>query len=515
LAVKPGDILCDKFRIDALIGRGGMGQVFSATVLDSTARTQVAIKVVSRLLVDDVLMARLHREAEAAQRIHSDFVPRVFEVNDTQDGETFLVMERLVGDPLSQRIRDQGALSWAEVIRIGDDVLRGLIDAHAVGIVHRDLKPSNVFLARKNGRVRAMVLDFGVCKMDGIDAERLTGTGESIGTVAYMAPEQIRGAARVDERADLFAFGVLVFEMLSGRLPHDGPSQMAILASKLENAPAQLRDCSRVAIPAGADELVARTLARDPADRFADAAELLRAWRALAKSDTMLAASSSRPPRAPAPNDDSTVGREAPTEISRPVMAAFSANSLSDSQSVSRSVSIGPPRPPPMFASLPPDPNPTQTSLTTHSAAMRRTIGGPRIAMLLASCGLIVGIVVVGVSISRGADPARASSSSEPVQTGVAAVTTAAVSDVPGASTADPSGEPPAASANAVSFELPADPAPPEPTPAPAAPGMRSRPAPVRVIRPSRPAPAPAPQPAPQPPAPKTSGPHITPLPRY
>ncbi|MCW5833417.1 MAG: serine/threonine protein kinase, partial [Labilithrix sp.] len=254
MTVKPGDILRDRLRVDALIGRGGMGQVFAATDLES--RAQVAIKVVSRLLVDDVLMARLHREAEAAQRIRSDFVPRVLEVSDTDEGETFLVMERLVGEPLSQRIRDRGALSWSEVRRVGEDILRGLIDAHAAGIVHRDLKPSNVFLALKSSRVRAMVLDFGVCKMDGVDAERLTGTGESIGTVAYMAPEQIRGAARVDERADLFAFGVLVFEMLSGRLPHEGPSQMAILASKLENAPARLKDCSRVAIPEGVDALV-------------------------------------------------------------------------------------------------------------------------------------------------------------------------------------------------------------------------------------------------------------------
>ena len=182
MAVEPGDILRDKYRIDALIGRGGMGHVFAATELHS--RGHVAIKVVSRLMVDDVLMVRLHREAEAAQRIRSEFVPRVLEVSDTEDGETFLVMERLVGEPLSHRIRDHGALPWSEVSRIGEDILRGLIDAHTAGIVHRDLKPSNVFLALKDSGMRAMVLDFGVCKMDGVDAERLTGTGESIGTVA-------------------------------------------------------------------------------------------------------------------------------------------------------------------------------------------------------------------------------------------------------------------------------------------------------------------------------------------
>ncbi|MEA2753370.1 MAG: hypothetical protein QOI41_7513, partial [Myxococcales bacterium] len=268
MAVKPGDILANKYRIDALIGRGGMGHVFSASEVGSLhPGPPVAIKVVSRLLFDETLMARLHREAEAAARIRSEYVPRVLEVANTDEREMFLVMERLVGESLSQRMRDKGPLPWSEVVQIGEDVLRGLIDAHTAGVVHRDIKPSNIFLALKGGRVRAMVLDFGVCKTDTVDSEHLTGTGESIGTVAYMAPEQIRGASKVDDRADLYAFGVLVFEMLCGRLPHDGPSQMAILASKLENDPARLRDCSRVPTPDGLDALVAKALVRDPKNR--------------------------------------------------------------------------------------------------------------------------------------------------------------------------------------------------------------------------------------------------------
>ncbi len=494
MAVKAGDILRDKYRIDALIGRGGMGHVFAATILDAPVRTQVAIKVVSRLLVDDILMMRLHREAEAAQRIQSEFVPRVLEVSDTEDGETFLVMERLVGEPLSQRIRDNGALPWTEVARIGEDVLRGLIDAHEAGIIHRDLKPSNVFLALKSGKLRAMVLDFGVCKMAGLDAERLTGTGESIGTVAYMAPEQIRGAARVDERADLYAFGVLVFEMLSGRLPHEGPSQMAILASKLEKEATRLRDCTRVTIPQAVDDLVAAVLERDPEGRPASARELLDAWVTVSGRDPRMVAATSSAPTATSSENDVTVGRgssprdaarDAPTQISKPppALLADMADTDKDLRDEARRSSAGitrrsrpsyasgptlpptipstprafvpstpPPTPssppsaavasyPPAPQSLPPEPHPTQTSLTTYAGGTSRRAQGrsARVALVFAACGLIAGIAIVGISFTRDEPPASSSTSSingAATASGVATTAFAAAATGEGASIA-------------------------------------------------------------------------------
>ncbi len=474
-----------------------MGQVFAATALDSSSREQVAIKVVSRLLVDETLMIRLHREAEAATRIQSDFVPRVVDVSDTEEGETFLVMERLIGEPLSQRIRDHGALPWSEVARIGEDVLRALIDAHTAGIVHRDLKPSNVFLALKAGRVRAMVLDFGVCKMDGLDTERLTGTGESIGTVAYMAPEQIRGAARVDERADLYGFGVLVFEMVCGRLPHDGPSQMAILASKLENSAARLRDWSRVSTPDGADALIARTLARDPADRFANAQDLLKAWRALSKTDTMVAAGSAPPPPM---SDDMTSGGDAPTEVSRPSPPTRASRARIGSDDSRDDVASGgqstfavyPPRsvdPPSSELGLPREPHPTQTSLTTHrhSASVRRAGGGARLALLLAAASLVVGIIIVGVSFTRD-DP-------RPTSSAGASVLPSAGSEI--GAVAEPAD-------SAEAFEL---------DPGQAAPSSASDPPTTSGAKP-RPHPRPRPRTVGAP-APKASGPRITSQPRY
>ncbi|OJY29265.1 MAG: hypothetical protein BGO98_43595 [Myxococcales bacterium 68-20] len=492
MAVKPGDILRDRLRIDALIGRGGMGHVFAATDLES--RTQVAVKVVSRLLVDDVLMVRLHREAEAARRICSDFVPRVLEVNDTEGGETFLVMERLVGEPLSQRIRANGALPWSEVHRLGDDILCGLVDAHAARIVHRDLKPSNVFLALKDSGERAMVLDFGVCKMAGVDAERLTGTGESIGTVAYMAPEQIRGSAHVDERADLFAFGVLVFEMLSGRLPHDGPSQMAILASKLENQAPPLRHCSLVAIPEGVDELVMRALERDPAKRFASARELLTAWRALARTDAMMTGGA-HPPR---PADGvQTGGAEPPTEVSRPPpeLLALSSESLAD-EIAGDSTYVPPRSRSSRHPSLPPEAHPTQTSLTTHHSSLHKKSGSGRVALLLAAFALVAGIVLVGVSFTRGSDApsAKAASASSAGVAAAVAPREAPLEPAPSVGVGTEGTAPSSVASDIESFELPDD-----PTPA----GAREQAKPKPRVRVRHPA------------APKASGPRITSQPRY
>src|SRR5262245_31649221 len=181
-----------------------MGEVFAARRRSDGA--EVAIKVVSRTLVDDTLMGRLYREAVAAGHIKSDRIPEVFEVGRTHDGELFLVMRLLHGVTLSQRMRDRGSvMMWDEVRLIVLDVLAGLVDAHAAGVVHRDLKPGNVFLEPFDPPTvpkhidlasvvvpteRAIILDFGVCKLDRPDTEKLTMTGEAVGTVAYMAPEQ-------------------------------------------------------------------------------------------------------------------------------------------------------------------------------------------------------------------------------------------------------------------------------------------------------------------------------------
>ena len=161
-------------------------------------------------------------------------------------------------------------------------MLRGLIDAHAAGVVHRDLKPGNIFLELlEDGSTRAKILDFGVCKLDIADTEKLTMTGESVGTIAYMAPEQIRGASKVNERADLYSFAMVIYEMLSGRLAYDAQGQIALLASKLEKSANPLRHAARVPVPAGLDVIIDTCLSRDPADRYSSALEVLSQWGSL------------------------------------------------------------------------------------------------------------------------------------------------------------------------------------------------------------------------------------------
>jgi serine/threonine-protein kinase len=133
----------------------------------------------------------------------------------------------------------------------------------------------------EDGTQRARILDFGVCKLDTHDGEALTSTGEAVGTISYMAPEQIRGASKVDERADLYAFAMVVFEALSGRLAYEASGQIAMIASKLEKSARHLRDVASVPVPAGIDALLARCLSRKPADRVANASEMLRLWQAM------------------------------------------------------------------------------------------------------------------------------------------------------------------------------------------------------------------------------------------
>jgi tetratricopeptide (TPR) repeat protein/predicted Ser/Thr protein kinase len=251
--MEKGAVLGGRFEIERLAGAGGMGTVYRA--LDRSTGTPVAIKV----LRDDLNALRFLREADVLRRLRHPGV--VAHVAHATEAPAFLAMEWLEGEDLGSRL-DRAPLTLRESLALIGSVADVVAAAHAAGVVHRDLKPSNVFLVGKS-LDRVKVIDFGIARQDG--SAVLTGTGGVLGTPAYMAPEQIRGA-HADARVDVFALGVILHQCIAGRLPFDGPSPMAILAKIL------LEEPSVLAVPSPVERLLARLLCKDPAGRLPDAA---------------------------------------------------------------------------------------------------------------------------------------------------------------------------------------------------------------------------------------------------
>jgi serine/threonine-protein kinase len=278
-------VLAGRYHLLEKIGEGGMGSVFVARDEQASgdAAREVAIKVLHKTLItDDGAIARFRNEARAASTIDHANVCRVFDVGDVE-GAPFLVMERLVGENLASRLARERTLPPVRAAEIVLELLAGLEAAHARGVLHRDLKPENIFLARDGDAEVAKIVDFGVAKFVGDDAERvkMTRTGALVGTPAYMSPEQALGED-VDVRSDVWATGVLLFEMLAGRLPFEAANYNAMLVKIATEAPPPVRTVLP-ALDANLADVVDRALARRREERFATAAEMataVRAWLA-------------------------------------------------------------------------------------------------------------------------------------------------------------------------------------------------------------------------------------------
>jgi serine/threonine-protein kinase len=214
-------------------------------------------------------VARFEREARAVARIDSDYVLQVVDVVRTLDDRPCIVAERLEGEDLQARLDRVERVSSEEALRIGRQLCRGLAAAHAQGVLHRDIKPSNIFLhSASDGRLQAKVLDFGVAKL--MDAPDITRSGAVVGTPAYMAPEQARGAATVDRRADIYGVGAVMYRMLTGHSPHEAADATASLSRLLNESALPVRDLAPD-LPEAVATLVDRVLSRDPRDRPPDA----------------------------------------------------------------------------------------------------------------------------------------------------------------------------------------------------------------------------------------------------
>ncbi|MFN9575777.1 MAG: serine/threonine-protein kinase, partial [Gemmatimonadota bacterium] len=260
-------VLAGSYEIDREIGRGGMGIVFRAK--DTRLKRTVAIKLLPPELAFRLeIRSRFLKEAEtAAQLSHPHIVP-IYSV-DEREGLVFFVMQYVDGENLAVRLATRGPAPPDEARRILREVADALAYAHGRGVIHRDIKPDNVLLTKDEQR--ALVSDFGIARAitDGGDA-RLTATGVAIGTPAYMSPEQCAGDREVDGRSDLYALGVLGFQMLAGRLPFEANTTPALLVKHLSERPLPVEEL-RADVPDDLAQAINLCLEKDPANRFPDA----------------------------------------------------------------------------------------------------------------------------------------------------------------------------------------------------------------------------------------------------
>ncbi len=260
-----------KYRIQKELGRGGMGAVYLA--FDERLRRQVALKVMlPKFAANETAKDRFLREARAAAQICSDHIVNIYEADEI-DGTPYIALQLLQGYPLDDYLKKKGSPSLPQIIRIGREVAIGLAAAHEFGLVHRDIKPSNVWLEAPNGRVK--ILDFGLAKpAEGAEIAELTALGAVVGTPAYMAPEQGRGLT-LDGRADLFSLGCVLYRLTTGKLPFARTTLMSILVAIAIEDPTPIRELNPE-VPEPLADLIHRLLAKNAADRPADAQAVVK-----------------------------------------------------------------------------------------------------------------------------------------------------------------------------------------------------------------------------------------------
>jgi eukaryotic-like serine/threonine-protein kinase len=273
-AIQPGEMVAGKYRVDRVVGIGGMGQVVAATHVE--LGQEVAIKILLRDRAKDAeAVERFLREAHAAVRLKSTHVARVFDVGTTTEGLPYIVMELLEGLDLCNVLEQNGHVPAADAVDFILQACDAVAEAHARGIIHRDLKPENLFLTtRRDGSPCIKVLDFGISKVGGAQATRkgrraLTQDDVVMGSPAYMSPEQVKSSKKADARSDIWSLGVTLYELITGREPFHGESAPDIFVAILTTHPQPPSELV-ADLPAGLSELIMRCLAKDPEQRFQD-----------------------------------------------------------------------------------------------------------------------------------------------------------------------------------------------------------------------------------------------------
>ncbi len=292
ITVQIGEVIRGKYKVERIIGEGGMGVVVLATHL--ALDRHVAIKLLNaKSSESEEALERFTREARAAARIQSEHVGRVVDVDTLPSGAPFIVMEFLEGNDLAGELRDGRKLTPSVAVTYVLQACEAVAEAHAAGIVHRDLKPANLFLARtSSGATTIKVLDFGISKITRREAgaditanKALTNPTSMLGSPLYMSPEQMKASTEVDARTDVWSLGVILYEAVTGRSPFDARTIPMICAAVLSQEPAPFDDPS---IPEALEKVVRRCLEKDSSKRFRDVAHFVRALAPFAPEQAAL-----------------------------------------------------------------------------------------------------------------------------------------------------------------------------------------------------------------------------------
>lgn len=272
---KVGSLIAGKFRLEELIGEGGQAFVWKARHLELDA--EVALKILRNASKDPTQIERLRKEARAVVKLNHPAIVRVFDLGETPQGDPYFVMEHLEGENLADCLARSGKMDPIEAVRLLLPIAGAVAAVHAIGVVHRDLKPDNVFLARSAHAVQPKLLDFGVAKHDAMLTRqlKLTEVGTVLGSPAYLSPEQARGQADIDGRADVWSFCTMLYECVSGVVPFQAANTHALLFSIAEDEPPTL--AAQGVDEEGLWKILRRGLEKAPQDRWPNMRTLGRA----------------------------------------------------------------------------------------------------------------------------------------------------------------------------------------------------------------------------------------------
>ena len=392
-----GEIFVDKYRVDAILGYGGMGVVAACTHLGLNEK--VAIKMLRRDVLDDAdAVERFMREAQAAVKLKSEYVARVTDVGRSRNNVPYMVMEYLEGHDLGELLDERGSLGLPWAVELTLQACEALAEAHSLGIVHRDVKPTNLFVTwRPDGSALIKVLDFGISKAPTGSTMQLTQTQSLLGTPAYMSPEQMRSARMVDARTDIWSLGTVLYELLEGRRPFEAESFSEMCVKVAVDPPGEM-----TSTPLQLQQVVLRCLEKTPEQRYASMAELGRDLVPFSNDPhqaQVLVERMSRMLRRSQLVDWDPVR----TGVPAPIREVWSTEGKADAATAT-TPAIPTPRPSPSSA-------PAQSASTTYNVPRRSRWG------MIIGGAAIAGAATIGVALSLAHDSPSAPAVLHPIPT--------------------------------------------------------------------------------------------------